>query len=150
MPIDAVWIAVAFSGAAAVLAAVAAFRPRGQAPAFALLNDAVEDLRGDLERLRTALADDLRRSRDEADARGRSQREEAGAILREGFARLNEGSRALRDEVARRLSETRKDGDENGKALRSEVPRQFQVFSDVLARHLGQSAATQKERLDGV
>jgi DNA recombination protein RmuC len=150
MSIDAAWIAVAFSGAAALLAFLAAFRSRPPEPALALLNDALHDLRGDLERLRTALADDLRRSRDEADARGRSQREEAGAILREGFARLNEGSRALREEVTRRLSETRKDGDENGKALRSEVTRQFQVFSDVLARHLGQSAATQKERLDGV
>src|SRR4051812_36634228 len=99
---DAVWIAVAFSGAAAVLAAVAAFRPRVADPAFALLNDAVEDLRGDLERLRTALSDDLRR--------GRGQREETGVILREGLARLDEGSRALRDEVARRLSETHKAG----------------------------------------
>src|SRR5215213_7682129 len=126
MPIDAVWIAVAFSGAAAVLAAVAAFRPRGQAPAFALLNDAVEGLRGDFERLRAALAEDLRRSREEADARGRNQREEAGAILREGLRRLDENSRALRDEVAGRLSETHKAGDETGKALRDEVARQFQ------------------------
>jgi DNA recombination protein RmuC len=150
MPIDAVWIAVAFSGAAALFAALAALRPRSPDPALALLTDALDDLRGDLERLRTALADDLRRSRDEADARGRSQREEASAILREGFARIDEGSRALRDEVARRLSETRKDGDETGKALRDEVARQFQGFSEFLAHHLAQSAASQKERLDGV
>ena len=90
MPIDAAWIAVAFSGAAALLASIAAFRSRPPEPALALLNDALHDLRGDLERLRTALSNDLRRSRDEADARGRSQREEAGAILREGFARLDE------------------------------------------------------------
>ena len=70
MPIDAAWIAVAFSGAAALLAFFAAFRSRPPEPALALLNDALHDLQGDLERLRTALADDLRRSRDEADARG--------------------------------------------------------------------------------
>src|SRR4051812_13842590 len=150
MPIDAVWIAVALSGAAAALASLAAFRPRGTDPSVARLNDAVEDLRGDLERLRTALSEDLRRGREEADARGRSQREEAGVILREGLARLDAGSRALRDEVARRLSETHRAGDEAGKALREEVSRQFQAFGDFLDRRLGQSAASQKERLDGV
>jgi DNA recombination protein RmuC len=150
MPIDAVWIAVALSGAAAALASLAAFRPRGTDPSVARLNDAVEDLRGDLERLRTALSEDLRRGREEADARGRSQREEAGVILREGLARLDAGSRALRDEVARRLSETHRAGDDAGKALREEVSRQFQAFGDFLDRRLGQSAASQKERLDGV
>src|SRR3954468_12171831 len=150
MPMEAVWIALALSGAAAALASLAAFRPRGTDPSVARLNDAVEDLRGDLERLRTALSEELRRGREEADARSRSQREEAGVILREGLARLDAGSRALRDEVARRLSETHRAGDEAGKALREEVSRQFQAFGDFLDRRLGQSAASQKERLDGV
>src|SRR5215210_9251627 len=74
MPIDAVWIAVAFSGAAALLAAVAAFRSRPPDPALALFGDALDDLRRDLELLRTALSDDLRRSRYEADARAKPAR----------------------------------------------------------------------------
>src|SRR6185437_4256484 len=81
---------------------------------------------------------------------GRSQREEASAILRDGFARIDEDARSLRAEVGQRLSEARKGGDEAGKALRDEVMRQLQALGGILAHHLDRSAATQKERLDGV
>jgi DNA recombination protein RmuC len=149
--VDLAFVAAALSAAAALFAAIAAFRARPRAdPALAAVADALGDVERRLDALRTVLAEDLRSSRDEADLRGRGLREEMGGLLREGLAGVGDGSRALRDEVSRRLAEARKDAEESGQALRAEVSRQFEALAGGLARHLADGAAQQKERLDGV
>lgn len=136
--IDPSWIAVGASCVAALLAAVAAFRPRS-AGELVLLKDSVDDLARGLDTLRTAIAADLRVAREESEARGRGQRQETGAILVAGFSRVDEASRALR-----------KDLEDGGKALREEVGARLVALGQALSQGALQSAEHQRERLDGV
>lgn len=150
MQIDPVWLAVFLSGLGVILAAIAVLRPRGTDPGILLLNDAYGDLRKDIEILRTAFAEDLGRGRDEAENRGKGLREEIGGTLRDGFTHLDGASGTFREEMLRRLTETRKGAEESGMALRGEIVQQLHALGGVLTQHLNQSGATQKERLDGV
>ena len=159
-------LATLFSALAAVLATIAAFRPRASAePALAA---ALDDLRADLVTLRTALSDDLRRGRDEAGGHGRDLREEVGsAVARLGetlsaaFGRTGTSQaekldtmtavvRGLGEANERRLSEMRRDGEEGGTALRAEVERQLTTLGAMLGGKLEGGSVAQKERLDGV
>ncbi|MBV9079432.1 MAG: DNA recombination protein RmuC [Methylobacteriaceae bacterium] len=168
MPFDPAWASVVLSALAACLAAVAAFRPQRQEAGVLGLEDAVNDLARDLATVRSALADDLRRGRDEAGQGSRALRDEVqGAI-----ARLSEGLgaavgrlgtaqaekvdgvvttvRAMAEANERRLAEMRRDGDEAGKALRGEVGSLLTTLGEALEKRLDLGAASQKERLDDV
>ena len=178
MQIDPMWLSVGLGGLAAAFSGVAAFRPR-QAGVDPLLTDAIEDVRRDLVTLRGALADDLRRGRDESGAGARELREEVqrlvgrlGATLSGAFGQMGHSQAEKVDAVAatmhalteaneRRLTEMRRDGQESGKTLREEVVGQLGALADMLGDKLdgaakGQGerldlgAAAQKERLDGV
>lgn len=166
MVLDPVWLSAILSALAALLAALAVFRPR--ASADAALRDALDDLRQDLGTVRTALADDLRRGRDETGAQSRHLREELqGVLARLGDAlghnleRLGGGQaekveavaatiRALVEDNERRLGELRRDGEEGGKALREEVTRQLGALGELLGKNLDGAAGSQRERLDDV
>ena len=164
---DPLWISVALSGLAALLAgtaAVAATRPRTDP----LVVDAFDDLRRDLAGLQAALGAEMGRGRDEAGTQARGLREELGATLdrlgerlgatmqRLGAGQAEKGEavaaevRALAETNERRLAEMRRDGEEAGKALRQEVGTQVRAFGDLLGTRLDGSAAVQKERLDEV
>ncbi len=134
---DPLWLSAGLSAAAALLAAAAAFRPRtaGHAP----LADAVDDIRQDLGTLRTTLAEDGRRGRDETGAQARGLREEVQATLE----RLGAG-------LDGRLGDLRRDGDAGGQKLRAEVTVQIRALGELLGKNLDGGAAIQKERLDEV
>jgi DNA recombination protein RmuC len=164
MPFDPVWLAVALAAIAALLSAIAAFRPTSRAA----LRDQVGDLQRNLDALRSALADDMRRGRDETGSQARDLREEVQAVLRrlgEGLDRsigqLGEGQaekieataaavQTLSDSNERRLAAMRKDSDDGAKALRDEVARQLVALGEGLGRTLATGGVAQKERLDGV
>lgn len=164
MLIDPAWLAVLLSAIAALLCAYVALRPTQGAGLRADLADLERDLGG----LRTALADDMRRSRDETGAQARDLRDEVQAVLRtlgDGLGRsigqlgIGQGEkieataaavRTLADANERRLLAMRKDADDGAKALRDEVARQLVALSEGLARSLEAGGAAQKERLDGV
>lgn len=169
MPLDPawpLWLSVLFSALAAGFAALAAFRPR--TAGFAPLAASLDDLRHDLGSLRTTLAEDLRRGRDETGAQARHLREELGAVLGrlgdtlgQTLDRLGGGQaekaeavaatvRALAEANERRLGELRRDGEEGGKALREEVTRQLGALGELLGKNLDGAAGHQKERLDEV
>ena len=166
MPFDLTLLATLFSAAAAALAGLAALRPRvARDPALA---DTIDDLRRDLVTLRSALADDLKRGRDEAGTHGRKLREEVqgivgrlGESLSAAFGRLGatqaekvEGVaanvRTLGEANDRRLAEMRRDGKEGGQALRAEVERQLKALGELLGGTLDKGGAVQKERLEAV
>lgn len=163
---DPLWLAVLLGCASSLLAGLATFRPR--IVADPLLRDALDDLRTDLGQLRTALAEDLRRGRDEAGGQARDLRGEVqAAVVRLGetmggtIGRLGAAQAEKADAVAarvatladgneRRLGEMRRDGDEAGKALREEVLGQLNALGELLRHNLETGSASQKERLDGV
>jgi len=102
---DLTWVAIVLSGAAAVLAAIGAFRPRGAAERK--IDEVAGQLaaaRRDIEAIRTGWADEQRRGRDEADGRSRMLREEVGAQIAGGFGRFDAQSQALREEVLKAVS----------------------------------------------
>ncbi|MDB5512027.1 MAG: recombination protein RmuC, partial [Enterovirga sp.] len=166
MQFDPLWLAVALGCATTALSALAAFRPR--IAADPLLRDAVDDLRGDLGTLRTALADDLRRGRDETGAQAKDLRGEVqdalarlgetlgGTIGRLGTSQAEKADavtvqvRTLGEANERRLVEMRRDGEESAKALREEVLRQLTALGELVGANLDKGGAAQKERLDGV
>ncbi|MDB5592388.1 DNA recombination protein RmuC [Enterovirga sp.] len=151
--------ALAFSGLAALLAAVAAYgalRPR-TVPGLDRLADGLDDLRADLDRLRAALADEMRHGREEAGTGARHLREELQATLH----RIGQGAAEKVEAVAvtvgalgeaneRRLAELRRESEESGKALRDEVSTQVKSFGDLLGQRLESAATQQKERLEEV
>ena len=161
---DPLWLAAALSGVAALLAAAAAFRPR--VAADPLLRDAIDDLSRDLGHLRTALADDLRRGRDEAGAQARDLRGElqtvvsrlgdtlGGQVSRLGTAQAEtvEGVvanvKSLAEANERRLAEMRRDGEDAGKSRRDEVDRQLKALGEFLGTSLDKGGEAQRERLD--
>lgn len=161
---DPVWISIALSGLAALLAAVAAVRPLSDARLAASL----DELQRDVGVLRTVLSEELARGREESGREGRHLREELGAntqrlgtLLRETVERLGAGQgervekvaeavRGLAEETERRLGEMRRSGDEAGQKLREEVGAQVRGLGDLLSKSLSASAASQKERLDEV
>ncbi len=166
MPIDPVWLAVALGCVTSLLSAVAAFRPRAEAdPRLAV---GLDDLGRDLGQLRTALAEDLRRGRDETGTQARDLRQEVQTVV----ARLAEGLggnigrlgtaqaeklegvvanvKSLAEANERRLAEMRRDAEEGGKGLREEVIGQLRALGEVLDGNLEKGGAAQKERLDGV
>lgn len=166
MQIDPLWLTAALGGLAAAFSGVAAFRPRG-VQTDPLLTDAVEDVRRDLVALRGALADDLRRGRDESGAGARELREEVqrlvgrlGESLSGAFGQMGHSQtekveavaavvRELTEANERRLAEMRRDGQEGGKTLREEVVRQLGSLAEMLGDKLDGAAKTQAERLDG-
>jgi DNA recombination protein RmuC len=167
MSFDPVWLAVALGCVTSLLSALAAFRSRAVG-ADPLLADGLDDLRKDLGQLRTALADDLKRGRDETGSQARDLRQELQTIV----ARLAEtlggnlgllgtaqaeklegvvaNVKSLAEANERRLADMRRDADEGGKALRDEVGRQLKGLGEVLDGNLEKGAVSQKERLDGV
>jgi DNA recombination protein RmuC len=166
MPFDPIWLAVALGCVTSLLAALAAFRPKaGTDP---LVVDGLDDLRKDLGQLRTALADDLKRGREETGSQARDLRAEVqtivarlaetlgGNIGRLGTAQAEKlegvvtNVKSLAEANERRLAEMRRDADEGGKALREEVVRQLKALGEVLDGSLVKGGAEQKERLDGV
>ncbi len=178
MTFDLLSLAVALGCASTLLSGLAALRAGGGSR-HAVLRLALDDLSRDIHALRGALADDLRRAREESGAGAREMRAELGAIavrLREGLAdtvgRMGvsqaekvEGVatevRELGEANERRLAELRRDQEEGGKALREEVLRQVGALAEMLGdkldaggdaqrERLDASAAGQKERLDGV
>ena len=167
MQVDPIWCATLLSAIAAVLAGVAAVRSR-HARADPQTTLALATFGRDLADLRTMLAEDQRRGRDESGSQARDLREELQGLLERlgqglgervgGLGRAQaetmEGVlsslRALAEANERRLGELRKEGEESGKALREEVLRQFAAVGDMLGTRLETGAAQQKERLDGV
>jgi DNA recombination protein RmuC len=167
MSFDPVWLAVALGCVTSLLSGLAAFRSRAVG-ADPLLADGLDDLRKDLSQLRTALADDLKRGRDETGSQARDLRQELQTIV----ARLAEtlggnigllgtaqaeklegvvaNVKSLAEANERRLADMRRDADEGGKALRDEVGRQLKGLGEVLDGNLEKGAVSQKERLDGV
>ena len=93
-PLDPVWIAVLFSALAALLAGLALLRAGGGELAA---------LRLDLAAQRGGLVEEMRQGRAEGGQREKAMREEIALILQGGFARSDEGARALREEVGRRF-----------------------------------------------
>jgi DNA recombination protein RmuC len=166
MQFDPLWLAVALSAVTAALSALAAFRPRAAGDQH--LAASLGDLGRDLGALRTALAEDLRRGRDESGTDARALREEVqtivarlGETLSGAFGRMGSAQgekveavaatvKALGEANERRLAEMRRDGDEGSKALREEVVGQLKALGDVLGQNLDKGAASQKERLDAV
>ncbi len=166
MPFDPVWLAVALGCVTSALSLLAAFKPR--VASDPLLRDSLDDLRKDLGLLRTALAEDLRRGREETGSQARDLREEVqtivarlsetlgGNIGRLGTAQAEKiegvvtNVKSLADANERRLGEMRRDADEGGKALREEVVRQLKALGELLDGRLEKGAVSQKERLDGV
>jgi DNA recombination protein RmuC len=166
MQFDTLWLAVALSAVTAALSALAAFRPRAAGDPH--LAASLGDLGRDLGALRTVLAEDLRRGRDESGSDARALREEVqtivarlGETLSGAFGRMGSAQgekveavaatvKALGEAHERRLAEMRRDGDEGSKALREEVVGQLKALGDVLGQNLDKGAASQKERLDAV
>ncbi|NNM71394.1 DNA recombination protein RmuC [Enterovirga aerilata] len=166
MPFDPVWLAILLGCITSILSGVAAFRPR--VAGDPLLRNALDELSRDLGQLRTALAEDLKRGRDETGSQARDLRQEVQTIV----ARLGEtlganigllgtaqaekldsvvvNVKSLAEANERRLGEMRRDADEGGKALREEVVRQLKALAEFLDGNLEKGAASQKERLDGV
>jgi DNA recombination protein RmuC len=166
MSFDPVWLAVGLGCITSLLSAVAAFRPRVAGdPA---LRSALDDVSKDLGQLRTALAEDLRRGRDETGSQARDLRGEVltivarlGETLGGNIGRLGTTQaekvdavvtnvKTLTEDNQRRLADIRRDADESGKALREEVARQLKALGELLDGNLDKGAASQKERLDGV
>ena len=163
---DPVWLAVALGCLACALSALAAFRPK--VAADPLLADGLNDLCRDLGLLRTLLAEDLKRGREESGGQARDLRAEVGAVVARlaetlggNIGRLGTAQAEKLDGVAanvvslaeaneRRLGEMRASADEGGKALRDELTRQLKALGGVLDGSLAKGGAEQKERLDGV
>jgi DNA recombination protein RmuC len=167
MQIDPLWLTVALSALTAALSAVAAFRPR-VASSDLLLADALGEVGRDLGALRTALAEDLRRGREESGTGARALREELqGIVVRLGetlsgaFRHMGSTQaekvdavvanvKALAEANERRLAEMRRDGEESAKGLREEVDRQLKALGELLGGTLDKGGAVQKERLEQV
>jgi DNA recombination protein RmuC len=96
---DPAWIAAVLSGIAAVLAALAWLKSGKSDPASVAAVSAVSELSTRVEQLRTLLADNSQRDRQDAEARARLFRDEIGAQIKDGFTRFDDASRGLRGEV---------------------------------------------------
>ena len=141
-----IWISLALVALSAALALIAVLMAHSASRRLTLVHQLVRTLQDDVGSVRRSLTDDLQSSRVDADNRGRDLRQELGGILQGGFARADEASRALWEEVLNRV----KDGDESAKALREEVARQLQALSTTIVQSLVQGAESQRERLEGV
>ena len=86
------------SGIAAVLAALAWLKSGKSDPA-SVAAASVSELSTRVEQLRTLLADNSQRDRQDAEARARLFRDEIGGQIKDGFTRFDDASRGLRGEV---------------------------------------------------
>ena len=164
MNIDPLWLLVALGLLTTLFSGLAAFRPR--TASGGLTADAFDDLGRGLETLRTALAEDLRRGRDESGGHARDLRAELGGIVarlgealgatvdRQGASQAEKVDaavltvRTLGEANERRLAEMRRDADEAGKAVRAELDRQLKTLGAILSDTLDKGGAAQRERLD--
>ena len=132
MPFDPAWASICLAGLAACLAALAAFRSK--VVADPVLHGAVDDLRGDLDALRAALAEELRRGREEAASGARHMRSE----IRDSVGRLGQDLGASVGRIGT--------GQKEGADL---VAGQVRGLGDAIRHALETGAAAQSERLDG-
>ena len=149
MSLDTVWIAVLLSGIAAVLAALALLKSGRSDPALvAEMGTLSERLTAGVNLLRSLLADNSQRERQDAEARARGLREEvinlvtrlgqttAGSVEQLGQAQSEklvdtvQRVQSLSEATQRHLIEVKNEAADSGKALREEVNAQLQALLD--------------------
>jgi DNA recombination protein RmuC len=141
--IDPVWIAAVLSAIAAVLAALAWLKSGKSDPASVAAVGAVSELSTRVEQLRTLLAENSQRDRQDAEVRARGFREEIGGQIKGGFTWFDEVSRGLREEVVKLVTTlgdtTAGSVGQLGKAQADklgETVQRVQSLSDATVQHL--------------
>ena len=143
------WLVIVLCGVAALLSAIAALG----AFRIASVKNRLERLDRELQLIRGITSDELRRARDEDEARARNQREEVGRGIRDGFAQADENARRLREEVSHLVTTLgtglRESFDQLGTVLRERLDAAVSRVDDFGERNERRFEEMRSEALEG-